>query len=134
MTGFNSRDFRQLKHSHHRLFNKTHLNECYAEVQNEDSVSLTFRYHRCPSCPEWKTRVLISHAVVSTVSAHDLPSVMKDIVYQLNPHNHNELHGLLLIVYRLIVDRHELLQVPHFPDSTLDVGLWLLEQLLIKPL
>ena len=133
MTGFNTWNFRQLKHSHHRPSMK-HPNECYAEVQNVDPVSVIFRYHRCPSCPEWKTRVLISHAVVSTVLAHNLPSVIKDVVHQLNPHNHNELHGLLLIVYRLIVDRHELLQVPHSPGSTLDVGLWLLEQLLIKPL
>ena len=111
-----------------------HPNECYAEVQNDDSVSVIFRYHRCPSCPEWKTRVLISHAVVSTVLAHNLPSVNKDVVHQLNPHNHNELHGLLLMVYRLIVDRHGLLQVPRSSGSTLAVGLWLLEQLLIKPL
>ena len=39
--GFNTWNFRQLKRSHHRPSMK-HPNECYAEVQNVDSVSVFF--------------------------------------------------------------------------------------------
>ena len=81
----------------------------------------------------WKTRVLIAHATVSTVSAQNVPLLIEAIVKRINPHNQNELHGLLLIVYRLIVDRSGLLDAPHSSDSTVGIGHWLLELLLTKP-
>lgn len=81
----------------------------------------------------WKTRVLISHAAVSTVSAQNVPLLIEEIVEKITPHNQNELHGLLLIVYQLIVDRSGLLAVPRSSDSAMSIGHWLLELLLTKP-
>lgn len=60
----------------------------------------------------WKTRELVSYAVLSTVPGNKWNPVVMQIVELLNGVHQNQTHGLLLVLSRLLFDhpegRHEL--------------------------
>ena len=64
---------------------------------------------RCISCGEWKGRVLISRAIMPMVTAVNVEPLIREVISQLNLKNQNQLHGLLLIVERMIADHSKFL-------------------------
>jgi hypothetical protein len=88
---------------------------------------------RCSSCGVWKTRVLISRAVVPLVTINNTERVLHNLLRMMTTEDQNSLHTTLLILQRLVQERRDLLNC--CTQKSLGVSWlsgWLLENLLTK--
>ena len=85
---------------------------------------------RCTSCAVWKTRVLISCAIVPLINPHNAETVLHSLLEQMTTSNQNALHTTLLTIRRLVLERDELLQRVQCTDRGTVFGVWLLECIL----
>ena len=91
------------------------------------------RLVRCSSCGVWKTRVLISRAVVPLVTINNMKRVLHNLLRMMTTEDQNSLHTTLLILQRLVQERRDLLNC--CTQKSLGVfwlSGWLLENLLTK--
>ena len=88
---------------------------------------------RCSSCGVWKTRVLISRAVVPLVTINNMERVLLDLLRMMTTEDQNSLHTTLLILQRLVQERRNLPNccTQKSPGVSWLSG-WLLENLLTK--
>ena len=87
-------------------------------------------YFRCAGCSEWKARVLNSEAMSTMANSHNVKAILEEIGKQLSLDSQNKLHGLLLVVDRVLQDHRRLLEVPQ--DDMPSTAHWLLDCLLAK--
>ena len=85
---------------------------------------------RCGSCAVWKTRVLISRAVVPLITPHNAKTVLDSVLRKLNTCSQNSLHTALLILHRLVVEGSDLLESVKCTEFGADLCVWLLDNLL----
>jgi hypothetical protein len=85
---------------------------------------------RCTACAVWKTRVLISCAMVPLINPHNAETVLHSLLEQMTTSNQNALHTALLTLHRLVLERYELLHCVQCTDGGTVFGVWLLEHIL----
>ena len=87
---------------------------------------------RCTSCAVWKTRVLISCAIVPLINLHNAETVLHSLLEQMTTCNQNALHTALLTIHRLVLERDEVLQRVQCTNRCTVFGVWLLENILMR--
>ena len=85
-------------------------------------------FFRCSSCAVWKTRVLISRAVVPLIDPHNIQTTLNSVLESMTVNDQNSLHTALLIVKRLVQEKSELMKLSS--ESGKLIGEELLENLL----